>query len=191
MFLWRLVIQNHSKSSITEKRRNEAKYLTWNSIRLKSVKKTSMPNPVKSLGYIKCYSSSSPRPVKSPSFKHIVCNWLKDVALEEEIASRHCSKQSSKSSGHSKKSCRSSGLSSSGSVPVNVSNPTHCCRVRGKCTPEPTLNEMRWDCLVKMYMIKEQENRDLFEKVAFPVKFCLCTLGQHCTSKFLMHCWPR
>ena len=26
-----------------------------------------MPNPVKSLGYIKCYSSSSPRPVKSPS----------------------------------------------------------------------------------------------------------------------------
>ena len=102
-----------------------------------------MPNPVKSLGYIKCYSSSNPRPVKSPSFKHIVCNWLKDVALEEENALRHCSKRSSKSSGNSKKSCRSSGLSSSGSVPVNVSNPTHCCPVRGKCTPEPTLNEMR------------------------------------------------
>ena len=26
-----------------------------------------MPNSVKSLGYIKCYSLSSPRPVKSPS----------------------------------------------------------------------------------------------------------------------------
>ena len=31
------------------------------------MKKTSMPNPVKSLGYIKCHSSSSLRPVKSPS----------------------------------------------------------------------------------------------------------------------------
>ena len=66
IFLWRLSIQNHSKSSITEKRRNKTKYLTWNSIRLKFVKKTSMPNPAKSLGYIKCHSSSSPRPVKSP-----------------------------------------------------------------------------------------------------------------------------
>ena len=31
------------------------------------MKKTSMPNSVESLKYIKCYSSSSPRPVKSPS----------------------------------------------------------------------------------------------------------------------------
>ena len=38
---------NHSKPSITEKRRNKAKYLTWNSRRLNFVK-TSMPNPVKS-----------------------------------------------------------------------------------------------------------------------------------------------
>ena len=30
-----------------------------------SVKKTSMLNPVKSLGYIRCYSSSSPRPLKA------------------------------------------------------------------------------------------------------------------------------
>ena len=66
IFLWRLSIQNHSKPSITEKRRNKAKYLTWNFIRLKFVKKTSMPNPVKSLGYIKCHSSNSSRPVKSP-----------------------------------------------------------------------------------------------------------------------------
>ena len=34
---------------------------------LKFVKKTSMTNPVKSLEYIKCYSSSRPRPVKSAS----------------------------------------------------------------------------------------------------------------------------
>ena len=35
--------------------------------RLKFVKKTSMPNSAKSLENIKCYSSSSSRPVKSPS----------------------------------------------------------------------------------------------------------------------------
>ena len=77
---WRLPIQNHLILSITEKRRNNTKYLTINSIRLKFVKKTSMPNPVKSLGYIKCYSSSSPRPVKSPSNSiryncHKICSW--------------------------------------------------------------------------------------------------------------------
>ena len=31
------------------------------------MKTTSMSKPVRSLGYIKCYSSSSPRPIKSPS----------------------------------------------------------------------------------------------------------------------------
>ena len=46
---------------------DKARYLNWSSIRLKFVKKTSMSNPVKSLGYIKCYSLSSPRPVKSHS----------------------------------------------------------------------------------------------------------------------------
>ena len=65
-FLWGFPIQNHLKLSITEKR-NKAKYLTLNSIRFKFVKKTSIPNPVKSLGYIKCYSLSSPRSVKSPN----------------------------------------------------------------------------------------------------------------------------
>ena len=50
------------------------------------------------------------------SFKHKVHNCLKDVALEEEKASRHSSKQSSKNSRHSKKSSRSSRLSSSGSL---------------------------------------------------------------------------
>ena len=29
------------------------------------MKKTSMPNPVKILGYIKCHSSSSPNPLKA------------------------------------------------------------------------------------------------------------------------------
>ena len=48
-FLWRLSIQNHSKQSVTEKRRNRVKYLTWNSIRLKFVKWNSMQNPVKAL----------------------------------------------------------------------------------------------------------------------------------------------
>ena len=42
-------------------------YLTCNSIRLKFVKKTGMPNPVKSLGYIKRYSLSSHRSIKSLS----------------------------------------------------------------------------------------------------------------------------
>ena len=65
IFLWRLSIQKHSKLSITEKRGNTTKYLIWNSVSLKFVKKTSMPNPVKTLGYIKCHSSSSPTPVKS------------------------------------------------------------------------------------------------------------------------------
>ena len=51
-----------------------------NSIRLSFVKKTSMPNPVKSLRYIKCYSSSTPRPVKSPSNSiryncENICSW--------------------------------------------------------------------------------------------------------------------
>ena len=82
IFLWRLPIQNHSKLSITEKRRNKAKYLTWNSVRLEFVEKTSMPNPVKSLGYIKCYSSSSSRPIKSPSNSircncKKICSWLR------------------------------------------------------------------------------------------------------------------
>ena len=67
IFLWRLPIQNHLKLSVTEKRRNKARYLTWNFIRHKFGKKNSMPNPVRSLGYIKCYSSSSPRTIKSPS----------------------------------------------------------------------------------------------------------------------------
>ena len=43
-----------------EKNTYKVKYLTWDSIRPKSVKKTSLLNP------IECYSLSSPRPVKNP-----------------------------------------------------------------------------------------------------------------------------
>ena len=67
IFLWRSPIQNHSKASITEKRGNEAKYLSRNSITLKFVKKISNPNHVETLGYINCFNLSSPRPIKSPS----------------------------------------------------------------------------------------------------------------------------
>ena len=74
--------KNFPSRTITDKRRNKTKYLTWNSIRPKFVKKTNMSNSVKSLGYIKCYSSSSLRPVKSPSnpIRHNcwkICSWLR------------------------------------------------------------------------------------------------------------------
>ena len=58
-------IQNHWKLSITEEKQNMTKYLSWNTIRFKFVKKTGIPNPVKTLGYIKCYSSSRTRPMKT------------------------------------------------------------------------------------------------------------------------------
>ena len=57
-------------------RRNKTKYLIWNSIKLKFVKNNSIANTAKNLGYIKCYSSSSTRPVKSPS-NYIRYNCLK------------------------------------------------------------------------------------------------------------------
>ena len=69
-------IQNHLKSSISEKRRSKAKYLTWNSIRFKFVRKASISDPVKEPWYIKCYSLIIPRPVKSPS-NSIRCNCQK------------------------------------------------------------------------------------------------------------------
>ena len=83
--LWRLQnhIQNHPKMSITEKRRNKAEYLTWISIRLfKFGKKTNVL--VKSHSYIKFYSLSCPRPVKSPrcSIRYNcqkICSWSKNL----------------------------------------------------------------------------------------------------------------
>ena len=48
------------------------------------MKKTSLPNSVESLGYIKCYSSSSARPVKSPSnsIRRSAVNRVKPVNLQ-------------------------------------------------------------------------------------------------------------
>ena len=67
-------------SHLLLRKEDKAKYLNWNSIRFKFMKNISMPNPVKSLGYIKCYSSSSPWSVKSPSNSiryncQKVCSW--------------------------------------------------------------------------------------------------------------------
>ena len=58
-------IQSYSKLSISEKRRSTAKYLTRSSVRLKVLKKTSMPNPVENFRYIKLYCSISLRSSKS------------------------------------------------------------------------------------------------------------------------------
>ena len=40
-----------------------------------NIKKTSMPNPVRCLGYINCYSLSSPRPIRY-NYQNI-CSWLR------------------------------------------------------------------------------------------------------------------
>ena len=46
------------------------------------MKKTSMPNPVRTLGY-ECYRTSSPIPVKSPSSSQI--QLPEDLQLTEKI----------------------------------------------------------------------------------------------------------
>ena len=74
--LQRLAIQNHPKPFTTEKGWNKVKYSTWYSIRFELVKKTSMPNPVQSLRYIKFHSLSSLRLIKSPR-NSMKCNWKK------------------------------------------------------------------------------------------------------------------
>ena len=60
--------QSRTTWSCLLQRKEEMRWNIWSKIPLdliKFVKKTSMSNSVKSLGYIKCYSTSSPRPVKS------------------------------------------------------------------------------------------------------------------------------
>ena len=74
LFLRRLSIQNHPKLSITEKRRNNAKYLTWNTIRLTFAKKKACET------LLKAYSSTSTTPVKSHSNSITyscwkICSW--------------------------------------------------------------------------------------------------------------------
>ena len=82
----KLPIQNHLKLPITEKRQYQAKHLTRNPIRLKFVKKTSMPK----LWYIKCYSSSNPRSIQNTSNSiryscQKVCNWSRKPETILEI----------------------------------------------------------------------------------------------------------
>ena len=77
IFSWRLPIQNHLNPPIAEKRQ------TWNSIRINILKITSMPNPVKSFGYVKCYIQlESPKPIKSTRYTirynyQKICSWLR------------------------------------------------------------------------------------------------------------------
>ena len=49
MFLARIPIQSYSKLSITQKRQNKAKYLIWNSIRLKFVRRPVCETQLKAL----------------------------------------------------------------------------------------------------------------------------------------------
>ena len=85
IFLQRFHIQNHPRPSITDKRRHKSKYLTWNSIRLKFAKKTSIPNYVQRLGYIKCYSSSTSW-IQHPTFNV----WLKIFSIWHNLLSCTC-----------------------------------------------------------------------------------------------------
>ena len=67
IFFGRILIQKHLKLSITENRQVKTKYMSRNSIKFQFMKGISVSNPIKSLGYIKCCSYSSPRPIKNPS----------------------------------------------------------------------------------------------------------------------------
>ena len=85
------------KPCITEKRTNQDKYLTWNSMRLKLVKKTCMLNPAKTRGYTKRYSSSSPKSIKSTSNSircncQKICSWSKRPKTVLEIKRAHFSR---------------------------------------------------------------------------------------------------
>ena len=59
--------QSYQSFSSIEINKPLSKYLTRNSMRLKFVKKTSIPNLVEILEYIKCYSLGSTRPIKNSS----------------------------------------------------------------------------------------------------------------------------
>ena len=97
IFLRRLSIQNHLKPSIPEKKQSKTKYPTGDTVSPEFVKKPRMSDPVKSLGYIKCYSLSSLRLIKSNSIskryncqkilsKHILIQFLRSSCDELEKA---------------------------------------------------------------------------------------------------------
>ena len=71
--------------------RNKADYLTQNSVRLELVKKTTMPNSIERIRYIKC--SISPWPIKSPSGSikyncQKICSWTRRPKNILEIRKR-------------------------------------------------------------------------------------------------------
>ena len=55
--------------------------------------------------------------------------------------------------------------------------PVHCCPKIHKWTPEPTLSKKTHNCSECCTWLKSR----------LPV-ICLCTLGQYCTSSFLVQC---
>ena len=72
--------QDHPEPPKTIYYWEKTKHPTWSSVRFQFVKKTSMPQPAESLGYFKCYRSSSPRPLKNPSSSvrfncYKICSW--------------------------------------------------------------------------------------------------------------------
>ena len=65
-------------------------FFVWNSTKFKFVKKTSIPKSVRSLGYIKSYSPSRPRPVNIPSNsikynRKKICCWSRRTKTILEI----------------------------------------------------------------------------------------------------------
>ena len=71
-------------------RKEEIRSNIWPDLRLRFLKKAGMLNSVESLGYIKCYSSSIPRPVKSPgnSIRYNckkICSWSRRPKTIPEI----------------------------------------------------------------------------------------------------------
>ena len=69
-----------SQAVTLTKIQNKVKYLIWNYIRLWFVKKISISSPVKSLGYIKCYSLSSLSPIKPINvFLEFFAYWRKVI----------------------------------------------------------------------------------------------------------------
>ena len=92
IFLWRLPIQNHPKPSITAKRINKTKYLTWKSIRLKFAKKPPCQTLPKDL---ELTATVVPHPLKNPgnSIRYNcqkICSWSRRPKTILEIRPHFC-----------------------------------------------------------------------------------------------------
>ena len=91
-----LLMTFYSKPCITKKKRNTSKYLSWNSIRLKFVKRTSMSDPVKSLRYITCYNSTSPDLLKATAI--LSDTTVRRSAVDQEDLKQYGNKKKSHNS---------------------------------------------------------------------------------------------